>query len=57
MLYAIYSKSNIQNFLILLYFMCHLLLVKDAGNIFSKRCLDRTKSRFNDFRICCLPLS
>ena len=45
MLFAIYSKSNIQNFLILLYFV-PFTIVKDAGNIFSKRRLDRAKITF-----------
>ena len=45
MLFAIYSKSNIQNFLILLYFVSF-TIVKDTGNIFSKRRLDRTKFTF-----------
>ena len=47
MLFVIYSKSNIQNFLILLdIFYVPFTIVKDADNVYSKRRLDRAKFTF-----------
>ena len=46
MLFAIYSKSNIQNFLNSSIFYMPFTIVKDADNIFSKRCLYRDKFMF-----------
>ena len=46
MLFAIYSKSNIQNFFNSSIFYVPFTIVKDGGNIFSKRRLDRAKFKF-----------
>ena len=46
MLFAIYSKSNIQNFFNSSIFYVPFIIVKVAGNVFSKRPLDRAKFKF-----------
>ena len=46
MLFAIYSKSKIQNIFNSSIFYVPFTIVKDAGNIFSKRRLDRAKFTF-----------